>query len=142
MEVQNATLPHAGRKRFQQALNLKGKSNFPTITLDSRRSLFEIKGKSTGSNAAEYFCSSIRWMKDYLQNPNLNTVLDIQLDSLNFDTSQSILHILYALNDVYKRGFNVRVRWFYKKGEDDMMEIGEDMGYMVQCPVELIPMSA
>jgi hypothetical protein len=40
------------------------------------------------------------------------------------------------LNDLVDTGNEVKLNWFYREGDEDMYEVGQDYAYMVKVPFE------
>jgi len=64
----------------------------PKITLDKEANVFEICGKSFPENAVEFYSPVIKWINEYAQSPNPETIFTINLDYFNSSSSKKILH--------------------------------------------------
>ena len=110
----------------------------PEIIFDLEKNIFSIKGKSVVSDAESFYAPIIEWLSkvsDELRD-DMNFVFD--LEYFNIASSKRILFILYKLNDLRKRGKDIRVIWHFSMEDDEMKEVGEDYAVMVNIPFEFI----
>ena len=110
----------------------------PEIIFDLEKNIFSIKGKSVVSDAESFYAPIIEWLSkvsDELRD-DMDFVFD--LEYFNIASSKRILFILYKLNDLRKRGKDIRVIWHFSMEDDEMKEVGEDYAVMVNIPFEFI----
>ena len=67
---------------------------------------------------------------------NKITTFNIDLEYFNVTSSKRILALLYKLNELSDDGIHVNVNWYYREGDEDMYEVGQDYAYMVKVPFE------
>jgi hypothetical protein len=108
----------------------------PLIDFDAQKGEMTIKGRSIPDNPDEFWYPVLRWFDQYMQNPNNSTVFNIDLEYFNVTSSKRILALLYKLNELVDNGHNVNVHWYYRDGDEDMYEVGQDYAYMVKVPFE------
>lgn len=121
---------------------VSGNAQRPTIVIDLENGLFELSGSSIPENPFEVFEPVLDHLKLYLENPHSNTSLNLKLDYFNTSTSKILLDIIDNLADLQQnQQSDVAVRWFYREGDDDMMEIGEDFANLSRIPIEVVPYS-
>ncbi len=112
--------------------------NTPAVVLDPTRNTFKISGKVLPKDVDAFFEPILDWIDQYIQHPNPNTCLELDLYAFNISSSKRILFLLYKLNDLHQKGHKVSVKWYYKEGDDDMLEVGQDYACMIKAPFEVI----
>ena len=50
-----------------------------------------------------------------------------------------MIHKMESIKE--QNGKDVKIKWFYREADDDMMEIGEDFANLCRLPIEIIPYS-
>lgn len=108
----------------------------PMIDFDRESGEMSIKGRSIPDNPDEFWYPVLRWFEGYVEHPSASTVFNISLEYFNVTSSKRILALLYKLNELVDRGMDVKVNWFYREGDEDMFEVGQDYAYMVKVPFE------
>ena len=88
---------------------------------------FTIKGVSTPENAQKFFQPIINWLNEFkLTNPShINFVMEIEY--LNTSSSRIVVDLLRLLNQFKLAGTTVSITWTYEAGDEDMLELGEDL---------------
>jgi hypothetical protein len=114
-------------------LKLKQTSFTPEIYFHKNGNL-EISGKVIPDLEIDFWTPLKDWINDYVQKPAAKTILRLQIDCLNTSSSREILELLYKLNDLNDRGFQVSVYWIYNYSDLDMLEAGRDYEQMVKIP--------
>lgn len=108
----------------------------PLINFDPEHGVMAIKGRSIPDSPDDFWYSIVNWFDNYLLSPHKLTVININLEYFNVTSSKRILALLYKLNDLVDTGNEVKVNWFYREGDEDMYEVGQDYAYMVKVPFE------
>lgn len=110
----------------------------PHIDFDPKTGLMQIKGRAIPDNADDFWLPILNWFESYLLTPCDKTVFQIDLDYFNISSSKRILVLLYKLNELAESGMGVNVEWHYRKADEDMFEVGQDLAYMVRVPFEFV----
>jgi hypothetical protein len=111
--------------------NAKTKST-PEVILDKSKGIFLIKGISKPENTVEFYDPIMNWLTEYTNNPNQSTVLTFDMDYFNSSSSKIILHIIQTLEEILKKGLEIRVNWCY--GDEDTLEAGEAYESLTKVP--------
>ncbi|PCJ82467.1 MAG: nuclear pore complex subunit [Flavobacteriales bacterium] len=122
-----------------ESLFLDGNRTYPTVVFDSEAGYFEISGKSVMDESELFFRPVLSWLDEYAENPNAITNFIFKLDYFNIASSKRLLFILYKLFEMQHKGYSVRVSWYYEEYDDDMLEAGQDFGFMVAVPFDFVP---
>jgi len=97
----------------------------PKVLFDLNKGVFKIAGTSQPYDVNNFYFPLMRKIDHYLNNPSKNTHLIFNLDDIDFSSSQFILAIIYRMKRVFASNSNLRVEWFYKEENQEMLEVGE-----------------
>ena len=115
-----------------EALHLEGTDETPSVTLDPKKSIFEISGRSLPENAPDFYKPVLHWINDYASNPNPVTEIIFKLEYFNTASAKLILDLLTALEKIN----NAKVQWYFNEDDEDMEEAGEDFSALVKIPFD------
>lgn len=121
-----------------EKLFLEATVQTPQIDFDPKTGLMQIKGRAIPDNPDDFWLPILNWFESYLLSPSESTVFKIDLDYFNISSSKRILVLLYKLNELSDEGQTVNVQWHYRKSDEDMFEVGQDLAYMVRVPFEFV----
>jgi len=121
-----------------ESIAIEGTSKTPTVIFDAEQNALLIKGRSIPENSIEFYKPLIDWIDQYATNSVSGTVVNIQLEYFNTSSSKCILDVFKKLESISKSGSAVRVKWFYEKDDEDMLEAGEDYQAIIDLPFEMI----
>ena len=119
-------------------LQIKGTFDTPQIDFDPASGTFEMSGRSLPANVHEFYSPIVKEVFTYFENPEDDTVFTFRMDFVNSSSSKIFQDILNGLNELVDAGKTVKVNWFYKFGDDDMHELGEDLCLDAKFEVEYI----
>ena len=119
-------------------LHIEATETTPKIDFNKDTGEFVLEGKSVPGNADSFYREALTWLDEYVQNPKDKTLITLKLDYFNIASSKRILHILYKLNELVDKGYEVESDWYYHEDEDDMLEVGQDFAFMVKIPFTFI----
>ncbi len=106
---------------------IKGSTYIPTINFDAQSSVLEISGESYHEYTIEFFQPIFEWLNNYLSEPNKSFVFNFKMTYFNTSSSRRFLEIFDLLeNYVKSKNGKVEVNWYYKDGDLDMLESGEE----------------
>lgn len=99
----------------------------PEIILDKENNVFQITGRSIIENAHEFYEPALKWFSEYTKKPNASTKLILNYEYLNSSSSLQLMKIIFMLEDILKKGKDVKVVWFYESNDELSMERGEEI---------------
>lgn len=106
---------------------IKGSTYIPTINFDTQNNVLEISGESYHEYTIEFFQPIFEWLNGYLAEPNKSFVFNFKMTYFNTSSSRRFLEIFDLLeNYVKSKSGKVEVNWYYKEGDLDMLESGEE----------------
>ncbi len=113
----------------------------PGIILDKEQGVFEITGKACPENLDEFYDPIFRWLDEYANDPNPNTVFHIRLVYYNTASSKALLKIMQKLENIHKSGYDVLIKWYYEADDEELLIAGEDYAELIKVPFEFVPRS-
>jgi hypothetical protein len=111
------------------------------IDLNKEEGKFVFEGKSRPENAMNFFDPIINWFEKYRYVPNDETVIEFKLDYFNSSTAKVLLRLLIKFEEMHLDGLDVKIHWYYKINDEDLLEAGEDFSSLVDVPFEFYQMS-
>ncbi|MGE0079194.1 MAG: DUF1987 domain-containing protein [Bacteroidales bacterium] len=120
-------------------LRIDETSDTPEVNFDKDRGRFEFYGKSMPENPNDFYQPIIDWIKEYIKDPNKETILIFKMDYFNTASSKKILELLTFLQEIHKKKMTIIVNWYYRSNDDDMKETGETFSEIVHIPFKITP---
>ena len=98
----------------------------PQIDMDLDQGVLDFIGRSLPHNSEQFYSRVYRWIEEYLQEPKVETTVNMKLDYLDTSSSKHLYNIFQKLDAVSERGQHVKVNWHFETGDDEMAETGKD----------------
>jgi len=117
-----------------EALRIDATVDTPGIILDPANNLFEISGKSYPEDTKAFYQAVLQWIDEYVEAPNPKTNFIFKLKYFNSSSYKPIFDILGKLETIRNNKHSVKVEWYYKKGDSDMLEAGEEFAGLFDVP--------
>lgn len=117
---------------------IKGTTETPMISFDEKNKYLLIEGRSISENPSEFYKPLIIKLKDYIKLPLGKMEIDFKLEYFNTTSSLVILDVLKHLQTLNTEKNEIVINWYYDKGDDDILEIGEDYSTILNHPFNLI----
>jgi len=112
----------------------------PYVLFDPHLRFFELSGKSFPENTIEFYTPLIEWFKNYSKDSGKQTNFNFKLKYFSSSSYKPILDILNLLQKMYEDGEKVNVTWYYKPGDTDLQESGEEFASLFSFPFSLSEM--
>ena len=124
---ENGNYLNINKKSWQKAdlFEIPQTKRTPKVLFDLDKGVFKIAGISRPYDVNNFYFSLMRKIDHYVNKPCKNTHLIFNLDYIDFSSSQFILAIIYRMKRVLASNRNLRVEWFYKEENQEMLEVGE-----------------
>lgn len=104
-------------------LDIKRTKKTPAMTFDAQKGEFALKGISLPENAKEFFAPLVSAVEEYMNEPQKDTVLNIELDYYNTASSKVLINLLHQFEVLnQKNGHEVTINWLYDGDDEDMLE--------------------
>ncbi len=104
----------------------------PRIILEPGR-IFII-GRSIPENPGEFYRPVYDWISKYTRINGNKTTVELGFEYINTSSTKWIYNIIKKIASIEDITNNVRIIWYYDKGDDDMCELGFILKSMVECP--------
>jgi hypothetical protein len=119
-------------------IQIQERDFIPGVILDKDKGIFQLSGKACPENMEEFYEPIFRWLDEYAQNPNPQTIFKVKLIYYNTASSKALLKILQKLENIYKNGNKVSVKWYYDEDDEELLIAGEDYAELIKLPFEFI----
>jgi len=121
---------------MQIPLIIPATKSTPNINFDNNTGIFTISGRSLPEDVIKFYKPVKEWVDIYVQNPNENTKIILDLNYFNSSTARLLVKIIIEFENISKKGKNVKVIWKYKAGDEVMEERGYEIKSVVFLPFE------
>jgi hypothetical protein len=98
----------------------------------------KFKGRSIPEDVSLFYEDILDWVIAYASSPSSATEVSVEMEYLNSGTSKYMLRILKKLKEVENSGNNLRIRWVYEEGDDDILERGEYYASILDLDIEFV----
>ncbi|MCX7986861.1 MAG: DUF1987 domain-containing protein [Bacteroidales bacterium] len=119
-----------------EELLIEGTKKTPEIRA-SRKGSLQIIGRSIPEDPTKFYEPLTRWIEDYSKNPAPQTEVCVQLEYFNSGTSKILLTLLRQLVELKPRS-DVKIKWCYESGDDDIFERGDYFASLLETDFEFI----
>ncbi|MBA7519712.1 hypothetical protein ES705_11799 [subsurface metagenome] len=119
----------------------------PEIILDDEKGILELSGKCLPENIRNLEQLVTQKLRTYL-NESFNEAdsqraekalkVNFKLAYFNSAAAKFIADILMLTNEYIKKGYNIKIYWYFSEDDDDMLEAGEDFAEMIEVPMQFI----
>ncbi len=110
----------------------------PQIIFDPTNELFEISGRSLPENVVKTYEPVLQWIDQNAGKLLNGAVFSFKVDYLNSASAKMISLILTKLEEFYKSGIGIEVKWYYNLDDDDIQSEGEIYAKLKKIPIKLI----
>ncbi len=107
----------------------------------SDNGIISIIGRSIPEDPLMFYEPLKKWIEEYSKNPQKETIVKIQLEYFNSGTSKILINILRQLVDLKQR-CDVKIKWCYEEGDDDIYERGDYFSTILETDFEFIEIPA
>ncbi len=122
-----------------EILSYESKELLPGILLNKQSGIFQIYGQSCPENAFEFYEPIFDWFDKYAENPLKSTTMDFKMTYFNTTSTKFLLMLMNKLEDLSDSGKDIKIRWFYTDGNEDLREAGEEFMNIIDLKFECIP---
>jgi hypothetical protein len=117
-----------------ETLYLPGSDDTPEITLDKKKGVFEIKGRSLPEDVIEFYTRVFSWLEQYVSDPNEESVFKIRIVYFNSASQRALNEIFTILSRIPNKGKKVQIEWYYFEDDDEMKESGHEYEELSNLP--------
>ncbi len=124
-----------------EVLYIEKTKSTPKIEFDPHNGKMLITGQSYPENAFKFYEPIFTWLDEYLQQLEQAVILEMyfHMPYINTSSSKCIMTLLEKLENAYREGKNVAVRWHYDVENDMALECAEEFKEDLELPFEINP---
>ena len=119
-------------------LNIRGTYDTPEVSLDPDQGTLKIEGRSLPANSFNFYSPVIECVKAYLEDPRDSSVFSFKMDFISSSSTKIFQELFHDIEKAHTNGTKIQVNWYYKFGDDDMKELGDDLRMDTSFPFEFI----
>ena len=120
--------------------------NSPSVILDPEANQFDFSGESRPENVRKFYLPILEWLDSYAKEQSEKSKSDrasslqvqFNFEYFNSTSAKYILDIFKALNVLNDLGMDILVKWLYEEGDEDLLEVGEEMSRMSKLDFEYV----
>lgn len=106
------------------------------VDFDVNNGNLKMSGSSYPENALEFFKPIFDILERYIAEYKKKLIVELDIDYLNTSSTKCILDIFEILEDYYTSGGSVQVKWFYREGDEDILETGKELAEDYDLPIQ------
>ncbi|WP_135555503.1 DUF1987 domain-containing protein [Paenibacillus cymbidii] len=124
-----------------ETLMIEPSKSTPKIHFDPSTGKLLISGHAYPENAFKFFEPILQWLDLFLAENSAQFTVDfeLRLPYMNTSSTKCFMILLEKLDDAYRGGMQVTVRWYYNPDNERELECAEEFKEDLQLPFELIP---
>ena len=107
-------------------LTIVATSRTPGIDLNYETGTLTFRGRSMPENPRKFYKKSVKWVKEYVTNPNPPTTVNISYEYISTASSKSLIKILMILSILADNINDITFNWGYEEGDEDMLDMAAD----------------
>ena len=117
---------------------VKGTYDTPAIEFEPEKGLFKISGRSLPASSFDFYSPVMKQIAEYFESPQDLTKFEFKMEFISSSSTKIFQEIFSQLEDQHKKGVKVHTDWYYKFGDDDMKELGDDLRMDTSFPFEFV----
>lgn len=115
-------------------LRIKSSESDNEVILDGERGVFEFNGRFLPHKTKEFFEPILEWLEAYSKQPLSKSTVSFKMDYFNTSSSKKFLDIMLLFQEIYSKGNNVEVVWYYHSDDVDLKDAGMGYADLVDLP--------
>ncbi len=118
-------------------INIEETKVSPKIQFDPDKNTFLIAGESYPENSFSFYKSVFEWFENEF--PKLERMeFHLKVSYMNSSSVKCILDIMTILDDAYKEGKDVKIKWFCEDENSRSLELAEDFKEGLELPFKVL----
>jgi hypothetical protein len=124
---------------MEEKLFLNATEKTPLVNFDRKSGLLQIHGSSLPENPIEFYEPVMKWLNNYIENPNEKTEFDFKLVLLNTSSSKIFVDIFRKINKMVElNNSEVTIVWYYEIEDEDIHETAMQYKEFCKAPFKII----
>jgi len=107
----------------------------PRVILNPQKKIFEISGPE---NANEFYEPIVKWLDEYIKNPNQLTEFKFRFDYFNTSSLKYFLMILSKCKDLIESDAALKIKWYYDLEDESMFEAGKSLEELSELKFDFV----
>lgn len=120
-----------------EEIRYKSSEKSPEVILSPDGNIL-IRGRGFLQNSTDIPQKISDWIDEYLKNPDDTTCVILAFEYLNSFNTMMLTGFLRKLITVLELNKNLKVKWYYEEGDNDILERGENISLALNFPFEFI----
>lgn len=123
------------------SLYIEKTKSTPKIQFDLQSYRMRIEGQSYPENAFKFYEPVFAWLDNHLRQVEQEVVLEIyfHMPYINTSSSKCIMMLLEKLEEAYKDGQKIVIRWYYDSDNDMALDCAEEFKEDLTLPFDITP---
>lgn len=117
-------------------LYIKGTTKTPEVDFSS--GVIQLSGRSIPEDAVSFYQPLIRWVSNYIENPEKFTKVNFRIEYINSGSNRFIFAIFKLLDECYIKGHDISITWYYEEDDDTIRGLGKDFQSLLKVPIKLV----
>ncbi len=119
-------------------INIKGTYDTPTVDFNPATGKFSIEGRSLPSNSFDFFAPVMEQVRAYLEQPSIHATFSFKMDFISSSSTKIFQELFHLMEQAYLDKKDIKASWYYRFGDDDMKELGDDLRADATFPFEYV----
>lgn len=108
-----------------EVLAIEPTAQEPGVTFNHITGEMHLWGKSYSYESADFFEKLRNWVEQYISSPAGTTTFTCNMEYLNSSSQKQLAELIFMLNEIHKKGKELKMIWKYEFGDEDMLFFGE-----------------
>lgn len=111
----------------------------PQIEFDTQSHILSIEGQSYPENAFKFYEPVFQWLDTQLEQSQREVILELNfhMPYINTSSSKCIMMLLEKLENSYRKGKKITIRWYYNEDNEVALECAEEFKEDLTLPFDL-----
>lgn len=121
---------------------IKATATTPDVALKMGGRVFEINGISTPESPVVFYDKVFQLLDYYLKAGYSSLSVLFKLTYFNTGSASCLYNLMTRFKDLQDEGMNVKVNWYYKIDDEDMLLSGKNFSSYTKLNMRLMPISS
>ena len=116
----------------------KGNETTPYVNFNNSKGKFEMGGIAIPENVYDVFNPIKEWLNTYSTIQNESPEFEFYFEYLNTSATKMVFDIFSIIDQMTTGASTAKIKWYYNRGDVEMLELGEEMLDEIDCASEII----
>lgn len=119
-----------------EPLIIQPTERYLSVALVAETGKLVFEGRSLPEDGKLFFAPIITWLEKYALKPAERTLCIFKMEYFNSSSRKSIVDVFGILDSIREKGHAVSILWMYEKGDDELLEMGEEYKNLFELEFE------